>query len=159
LVKPRRLLGAAAAVLVAAFLSDLLVQAVYLLVDRARPSEALAGQVALSHGLTWAHIASFPSGHMVVTSAIVAVAIAVAPALRTPLWLYVGVVGLTRVLFGAHFALDVIVGVAFGYVVGQFAIALAQTVGLLPSESREATEAREGGSRVGARGAVLVSPD
>jgi membrane-associated phospholipid phosphatase len=143
LVKPRRLLGAAAAVLVAAFLSDLLVQGVYLLVDRPRPSEALAGQVALSHGLTWEHIASFPSGHMVVTCAIVAVAIAVAPALRTPLWLYVGVVGITRVLFGAHFAFDVIVGVAFGYMVGQFAVALAQTAGLLPAGPRDTAGAQE----------------
>jgi membrane-associated phospholipid phosphatase/MFS family permease len=143
LVKPRRLLGAAAAVLVAAFLSDLLVQAVYLLVDRPRPSEALGGEVLLSHGLTWAHIASFPSGHMVVTSAIVAVAIAIAPALRTPLWLYVCAVGLTRILFGAHFAFDVIVGVAFGYVVGQFAVALAQTTGLLPVGPRDAVEGQE----------------
>ena len=130
-VGPRRALAAALAVTVAAFLSDILVQGVYLVFDRPRPEEALAAQVQLSHGRSWAHIASFPSGHMVVTTAIAVAAIAVVPALRGPVWIYVAAVAVTRIVFGAHFPLDVAAGVVFGYEVGRFSAAAAHAVGVL----------------------------
>lgn len=138
LIRPRRAIGVGVAVLTAAFLSDLLLQSVYLLFDRPRPEEVLGGQVLLSHGRSWAHIASFPSGHMAVTTAIAVAAMATVPALRKPLWAYVGAVALTRVAFGAHFPLDVAAGAVFGYEVGLFSAALAHAVGLLPTLSRPA---------------------
>ena len=82
------------------------------------------------HGGHWSHIASFPSGHMVVTTAIVVAGIAAVPWLRAPLWIYCGVIGLTRITFGAHFPLDVVAGMAFGYPVGLFAWELVCRLGL-----------------------------
>ena len=37
------------------------------------------------------------------------------PALRLPLFLYLAIIALTRVLYGAHFPLDVIAGAVIGY--------------------------------------------
>jgi undecaprenyl-diphosphatase len=128
----RAVIGTAAAVLIAAFFSDVLVQLVYLLYDRARPEEVLGAQALLLEDRTWAHIASFPSGHLVVTTAIAVAGMSAVPALRGPLWLYVGAIALTRVTFGAHFPLDVVVGLVFGYEVGRFSAALAHGIGLLP---------------------------
>ena len=132
LVRSAPVAGAALALIVAAFFSDLLLQSVYLLYDRPRPEEVLGHAALLSHGRSWAHIASFPSGHLAVTTAIVAAGVAVAPILRAPLWLYVGAVAMTRITFGAHFPIDVAAGVVFGYVCGTFSVALAQAAGLLP---------------------------
>jgi undecaprenyl-diphosphatase len=133
---PRAMSGAALAVLAAALLSDVLVQVVYVLYERARPEEVLGAQALLPEGRHWAHIASFPSGHMVVTTAIAVAAMSMAPVLRRPLWVYVVAIGLTRVALGAHFPLDVLVGCAFGYQVGRFAAALPQLLGLAaPAEA------------------------
>ncbi len=99
----------------------MLVQLVYMLYVRDRPEEVLGAQALLVEGGHWAHIASFPSGHMVVTTAIVVAGIAAVPWLRVPFWIYCGVIGLTRITFGAHFPLDVVAGMAFGYPVGLFA--------------------------------------
>ena len=120
----RAALGAALATTIAALWSDVLVQLVYMLFVRDRPEEVLGGQALLVEGGHWAHIASFPSGHMVVTTAIVVAAIASVPWLRVPLWIYCGLIALTRVTFGAHFPLDVMAGIAFGYPVGLFAYEL-----------------------------------
>lgn len=132
LVSRRAVIGTAAAVLIAAFFSDLLVQLVYLLYDRPRPEEVLGSQALLVEGRSWAHIASFPSGHLVVTTAIAVAGMSGVPSLRGALWLYVGAIALTRVTFGAHFPLDVVVGLAFGYEIGRFSAAWAHTMGLLP---------------------------
>lgn len=107
-----------------------------LLVDRPRPEEALEGVLA-SHDRTWAHIPSFPSGHLIVTTAMAVTAMAVAPVLRPVLWLYVASVASTRVLFGAHYPLDVIVAAAFGFEAGLFSVALARAAGLLPAAVEE----------------------
>jgi membrane-associated phospholipid phosphatase len=53
------------------------------------------------------------------------------PALRAPMWIYVGVIAMTRIVFGAHFPMDVIVGLAFGYVVGRSSAALPYEIGAL----------------------------
>ena len=67
----------------------------------------------------------------------VAAAATALPKLRAPLLVYLGAVALTRVLFGAHFPLDVIVGAMLGWETGLFAAGLAAAAGLLPPVARE----------------------
>jgi undecaprenyl-diphosphatase len=114
LSQPRRMLDAFARVMTSALLAWGLLEAIYSLYDRARPEENVAaGDISLN-GHSWAHLNSFPSGHMAITAAL-AVAVALAfPRLRTALWVYVAAVAFTRVLFGAHFPLDVLAGTALG---------------------------------------------
>jgi undecaprenyl-diphosphatase len=89
-----------------------LLEAVYAVYDRPRPEEVVADPSLNGH--SWAHLNSFPSGHMAITAAL-AVAIALAfPRLRYALWAYVAAVAFTRVMFGAHFPLDVVAGTALG---------------------------------------------
>jgi membrane-associated phospholipid phosphatase/MFS family permease len=130
-LRTRATLGTAFAVLFAALFSNLLVQTVYLLYNRPRPEEVLGSEALLATPeRTWAHIASFPSGHLVVTTAIAVAGMALVPALRAPFWGYVGLIALTRITFGAHFPLDVAVGAAFGFVVGMFAASIPYAVGM-----------------------------
>jgi membrane-associated phospholipid phosphatase len=63
----------------------------------------------------------------------VATAATLARRLRGPLLVYLGFVAVTRVLFGAHFPLDVVVGAIVGWQVGLFAVELTRTSGLLPA--------------------------
>ena len=126
----RAAIGAALATTIAALWSDVLVQLVYMLYVRDRPEEVLGSQALLVEGGHWAHIASFPSGHMVVTTAIVAAAVQAVPWIRFPFWIYCGLIALTRITFGAHFPLDVVAGVAFGYPIGVFAWQLVGRFGL-----------------------------
>jgi len=139
LTSPRRVLGVVTAVVLAAFLSDILVQAVYLVHDRPRPEEVLGGQALLTNGRHWSHIASFPSGHLTVTTAIAVAAMSTVPSLRAPMWIYVALIAVTRVTFGAHFPLDVAVGVVFGYEVGRFSAAFVETTGLLRGRVADAS--------------------
>jgi membrane-associated phospholipid phosphatase len=144
--RARYVLGAAIAVVLAGYLAGAALELVKLFVERARPEEVLGAQVSLSHARSWSHIASFPSGHMIVTVALATVAATVVPKLRRPLVAYVAAVGFTRVLFGAHFPLDVVVGTVLGYEVGMFAVALAASVRLLPARlarTAPAVERRE----------------
>ena len=131
LAGPRHALAVMVAVTVAAVFSDILVQTAYVLYDRPRPEEVPAAQALLTNGREWSHIASFPSGHMVVTTAIAVAAMSTVPALRAPMWIYVALIAITRVTFGAHFPLDVIVGLVFGFAVGRFSAAFVQSAGLL----------------------------
>lgn len=129
--RTRAAVAVALAVLVAGLFSDLLVQAVYLLYERPRPEEVAGLDVLLvTPERTWAHIASFPSGHMVVTTAIAVAGMTLVPALRGPFWAYIGLIALTRVTFGAHFPLDAVVGAVFGYYVGLFSAWLPHAIGL-----------------------------
>ena len=131
LLRTRATLAVAFAVLFAGIFSDILVQAVYLLYDRPRPEEIAGLETLLvTPERTWAHIASFPSGHLVVTTAIAVAGMTLVPALRAPFWIYVGLIALTRITFGAHFPLDVIVGAAFGYQVGLFSAWLPHALGM-----------------------------
>jgi membrane-associated phospholipid phosphatase len=131
--RSRYVLGAGLAVVLAGYLAGAALEVVKLFIDRARPEETLGAQVLLSEGREWSHIASFPSGHMIVTAALATVGAATVPQLRTPLIAYVAAVGFTRVLFGAHFPLDVAVGAVVGYQIGLFAIALIANARLLPA--------------------------
>ena len=131
--RPRYVIGAALGVLLGAYLAGAAIEVVKLFVERARPEEVLGAQVLLSHDRSWAHLASFPSGHMIVTAAMATAAAAAVPALRRPLVAYVVVVGFTRVLFGAHFPLDVLVGAVLGYEFGLFAARLMASARLLPA--------------------------
>jgi membrane-associated phospholipid phosphatase len=131
--RARYVLGAGLAVLLAGYLGGAVLELVKVFVERARPEEVLGAQVLLSEDRSWSHIASYPSGHMMVTAALAAVAATVAPALRRPLLAYIAAVALTRILFGAHFPLDVVVGSVFGYEIGLFATALIANARLLPA--------------------------
>jgi maltose/moltooligosaccharide transporter len=109
-----------------ALLSWGLLEAVYSVYDRARPQEVVAN--ASLNGHSWAHLNSFPSGHMAITAAL-AVALALAfPRLRTVLWGYVAAVAFTRVMFGAHFPGDVIAGTALGTASALLVASAAQIV-------------------------------
>jgi len=67
----------------------------------------------------------------------VAAAATALPKLRAPLLVYLGAVALTRVLFGAHFPLDVAVGAILGWEIGLFSAGLAAAAGLLPRPESE----------------------
>jgi membrane-associated phospholipid phosphatase/predicted MFS family arabinose efflux permease len=113
---PRRLPGVLALELAAGALAVGLLEGVYALYDRPRPSEVFdSADVVLAYGHDWARIEAFPSGHMAVITALAATAWFFFPRLRYPLIAYVALNGMTRVLFGAHFPLDVLAGIALGY--------------------------------------------
>lgn len=97
-----------------ALLALALHEAIHSAWNRPRPEEVLGADAFLLDERSWAHIASFPSGHLVITTALVASTVRLFPRLRTPLWIYVAAVALTRVTFGAHFPVDVLAGVVIG---------------------------------------------
>ena len=142
--------GATLAMLLAGVFADLVMEIVQLLFDRPRPEEALGAEVLRSHDRHWSHIPSFPSGHLVVTAALVTTAAAIAPALRPVLFAYLVAVAVTRVSFGAHFPLDVIVGAVVGTQVGRFAAALTRAAGLLPARPRAEGDLAPAGLRAAA---------
>lgn len=129
----RYALGAGLTVLLAGFGADLIMQIVRMWTDRPRPEEVLGSQAWLSHGRDWSQIASFPSGHLVVTSAMAVAAIVAVPRLRWGLVPYVAVIAATRILFGAHFPSDVLVGAVVGVISGLFYSGLGRTLGWLPA--------------------------
>jgi membrane-associated phospholipid phosphatase len=141
--RPRYVLGAALGVVLAAYLAGAAIEVIKLFVERARPEEVLGSQVLLSEGRTWAHLASYPSGHLIVTAAMAGAAGAALPALRKPLLAYVVMIGLTRVLFGAHFPIDVLVGAVMGHELGLFAARLMASARLLPATPAETVVSRE----------------
>jgi membrane-associated phospholipid phosphatase/predicted MFS family arabinose efflux permease len=145
LVTTRRLRFAGGALLAMAFagvFSDLVLEVIQLGVDRPRPEEALGAEAARSHGRHWSHIPSFPSGHLIVTTALVAAAVTMAPLLRAPAFAYLAAIAVTRITFGAHFPLDVVLGTIVGWQVGLFSVAVMRTTGLLPQRSRSAGDRR-----------------
>ncbi len=128
----------------AAYLAGAALEVVKLFIERARPEEVLGGQIELSHDRSWAHLASFPSGHLIVTSAMAAAAASAVPALRRPLLGYVVLVALTRVMFGAHFPIDVLVGGVVGYELGVFTAHLMASARMLPTPRTAPAFARVG---------------
>jgi len=145
--------GAGVAVFVAGVFSNLVMQVVRLWGDRPRPEEVLGAEAWLVAGRQWASLASFPSGHLVVTSAMVVAAGVAVPWLRWALVPYLGVVAATRILFGAHFPTDVVVGAGIGVVAGVFVVGAVRAAGWLPAAAAPAQ------ARVGpAAGAALPAP-
>jgi membrane-associated phospholipid phosphatase/predicted MFS family arabinose efflux permease len=116
LTRPRRLRDLLAFELVSLVLAFGLLQALYAVFDRPRPSEVFdRAEIALANGHNWADIESFPSGHMAVITALAASAWFAVPRLRAPLIAYIALNAVTRIAFGAHFPVDVAAGVALGY--------------------------------------------
>jgi MFS family permease len=124
--------GAAVAVVLAGYSAGAVLNFIKLFGDRARPEEVLGDQVLLTHGRTWAEIASYPSGHLIVTAALVTATAAILPRLRPVLYTYLAAIALTRITFGAHFPIDVVVGAVLGREFALFSVALATNARLLP---------------------------
>ena len=114
LVTRSRVLDVLARVGGGALLAWGLLDVVHFLYNRPRPEESIApGEIELN-GHSWAHLNSFPSGHMAITAGL-GVGIALAfPRLRALMWSYIFAVAFTRVMFGAHFPIDVVAGTAMG---------------------------------------------
>jgi predicted MFS family arabinose efflux permease/membrane-associated phospholipid phosphatase len=135
LIATRRLRYAGGALLAMAFagvFADLVLELIQLGVNRPRPEEALGAEVQRSHGRHWSHIPSFPSGHLIVTTAMVVTAMSIARVLRAPLMVYLAAIAVTRMTFGAHFPLDVLLGTIVGVQVGLATAALLRASRLLP---------------------------
>jgi undecaprenyl-diphosphatase len=145
LARTRRLRFAGGALLAMAFagvFADLVLEVVQLAVDRPRPEEALGAEALRSHGRHWSHIPSFPSGHLIVTTALVTAAATMARLLRVPAFTYLAAIAVTRITFGAHFPLDVVVGTIIGWQIGLFSVALIRAARLLPQPGRIAADRR-----------------
>ncbi|HEX2496256.1 MAG TPA: MFS transporter [Gaiellaceae bacterium] len=116
LTRPQKLGRLFALELVSVGLALALLQALYAVFDRPRPSEVFErAEIALAYGHNWASIESFPSGHMAVVTALAASAWFAIPQLRGILVAYIVLNAFTRVSFGAHFPADVVAGAALGY--------------------------------------------
>jgi phosphodiesterase/alkaline phosphatase D-like protein/MFS family permease len=102
------------------------VRVVWALVERERPEELLGSDTVHS----WAHVSSYPSGHVAVSVAMIAATAWLFPVLRWPLWGYAAVLSGSRVFFGAHFPTDVLVGIAIGYASALLARALLVKSGI-----------------------------
>jgi MFS family permease len=137
LTRPRRLRDLVALELVSLVLAFGLLQALYAVFDRPRPSEVFErAEIVLANGHNWADIESFPSGHMAVITALAASAWFAVPKLRGPLIAYIALNAATRIAFGAHFPVDVAAGVALGYgsaLAGRSLVAQANALRALPT--------------------------
>lgn len=137
----RPVLRAVALVFGAALLAWGLLEGAYAVWNRARPEEVV-GADAILNGHTWAHIESYPSGHMAITAALAVAAALAFPRLRLALYAYVAVVAFTRVFFGAHFPLDTLAGIALGTVSARVVFSLFVDVGLLEAQRSKAAATR-----------------
>jgi membrane-associated phospholipid phosphatase len=114
-------------------------EGLYAIWERPRPEEVLDASGIILNG-TWAHIESFPSGHMALTTALAAAAWLAFPRLRWPLIGYVALVAFTRVLFGAHFPFDTLAGVALGYTGARATFEVFVRAGWLEAAERRRAE-------------------
>jgi membrane-associated phospholipid phosphatase len=133
LTSPRRILQVLVLLTLSWVISLALLEALHLSYNRPRPEEALGAADVVSGGHTWSHIASYPSGHMAITTALVAGIAFLFPRLRWPLWIYAGAVAFTRVMFGAHFPLDVVAGTVLGYASARLTLDLLVQTRLIES--------------------------
>lgn len=151
MTRPRMPGAVAATTALAGLVSFAVVRVIWLAWERPRPEEVLTEVAAGDH--LWAPYPSYPSGHVVVTAAMVVAIAAVAPRLAVPLWAFVALIGVTRLLGGAHFPSDVLLGALLGWACGRFALALAVRAGLLPGSAqgggRDAQDVPDGAERAG----------
>jgi MFS family permease len=120
-----------------------LLEAIYAAYDRPRPSEVFEpSAVVLAYDHNWAQIESFPSGHMAVATALAAAAWLTFPRLRLPLAAFVGLHAFARLLFGAHFPIDVAVGTVLGYASARAMFALLVEARVLDRSPRAAVGRR-----------------
>lgn len=105
-----KLLATALLVSASGLLAWAIVRGVWAIVERDRPEELLATPTVHS----WAHVSSFPSGHVAVTVALVVATTLLFPKLRVVLWSYAALLSVSRIVFGAHFPTDILVGAAIG---------------------------------------------
>ena len=110
---------AAISVLVGGMLTHLMKDSV----DRPRPEDASA---SLDAAVATPGSPSFPSGHTSTAFAAAVVVASLHPRLRWPVLGLAGLVGLSRIYLGVHFALDVVAGAALGLSVGLVAAWLAR---------------------------------
>lgn len=129
---PWMALGVALALMGAATLSYLLLEVVALATQRSRPEE-IFDAILKPPGVEWGQ-ASYPSGHVTVTTAMAAAAAMALPALRWPMIVVIVVIAWSRVAFGAHFPLDVLAAVVVGYASAACSVAVTAAAGLLPHE-------------------------
>lgn len=134
LTRPRRIPHVLLFVTLSWILAAGIQRGIHVFWNRPRPEEVLGTDALLLDGRSWAAIASFPSGHMVITTALVIAIARLFPLLRLPLLLYLAVIAFTRILYGAHFPLDVIGGMAIGYWNVRAIEVLLTEVGLLERE-------------------------
>jgi membrane-associated phospholipid phosphatase/predicted MFS family arabinose efflux permease len=132
--RPSRIPSVLGRVLGSALVAFALLETIYAVYNRPRPEEVPAAEFESLAGHTWAHLNSFPSGHMAITAALAVATALLFPRLRWVLWSYVAVVAFTRVMFGAHFPIDVLAGTALG--VGS-ALFVALAWERLPAAARE----------------------
>ena len=130
---PRYVVGAVLGMVLAAYLAGAAIEVIKLFVERARPEEVLGSQVLLAEGRSWGHLASYPSGHLIVTAAMASAAAAATAAALAPA--RVCRYRAHPLLFGAHFPIDALVGAMMGYEVGVFATRLMASARLLPAQA------------------------
>lgn len=105
-------------VFAAVALSGLAVQVVKHVVGRARPGLLdQFGAFHFDHFSLEPDLASFPSGHSTSIFALAASIGLIVPRLRVPVFGLAVLVGLARMVLGAHYASDILAGAAFGVVV------------------------------------------
>ena len=92
------------------------------LIGRPRPRFAHADEYVLGPSLD-SGLDAFPSGHAFNAFGAATVAAWYAPALRVPLFLTAGLVGLSRIVRGSHFPTDVFAGAVLGVLIGSLAAA------------------------------------
>ena len=131
-----RPLRAGAIMVAGALVAYVMVRSSWALWERPRPEEVLG--IPPANGHKFDGLSSFPSGHMAVTSALVAAGAALVPFLRYPLWAYALLIAVTRVSYGAHFPSDVVAGVVVGCVAAHATLAVADDA---PSRIRLALHA------------------
>ncbi|MBD0328695.1 MAG: MFS transporter [Thermoleophilia bacterium] len=159
-IRPRYALHLPALAALSFGLAIFLMESIYWLFARDRPEEALGAEAHLA-GHSWAPFESYPSGHAGATAALVTaitlglVRMGVRPWLTAPLWLYLGAILFTRVLFGAHFPFDVLTGAIVGIAAARLVDALLETIGVWGAPLPDRRQLRE----LRARPASAAAPE
>ena len=128
--RPEELIRILMLVPIAGLVSFGIVRVLWAVWERPRPEEVLGAEPANGH--LWAPYASFPSGHVVVTVALVTAIASRLPWLGPPLAVYAAVIAVTRISYGAHFPSDVVAGVVIGFATARVVAALVTETRLLP---------------------------